>query len=223
MGCSVSTLSEETIRLSNQGFSEVRGKNRLVSQAGYTKSIDMWSLGCLTAALLIGTSVFVNPQDLAYRQNSTAAIITAAAECDLTKLDTEPLWKDVSRQAKDFVKRVVRLEENERLTAEQALQHSWFCEGDRKVLFQARYKKAIERWKPHRPGLDFIEDLDVLIQGRRLSAEFCAMGKRRRSSSVDQDEVEIYAEVGLENRGFISAKAFGDNVARKRLQREQQR
>jgi serine/threonine protein kinase len=182
----------------------------------------MWSLGCLTTALLIGTSIFVDPQDSAYRQNSTAAITTAAAECDLTKIDTEPLWRNVSGQAKDFVKQVVRLEENERLSAEQALKHPWFSQGGRKALLQASYKKAIERWKPHRPGLDFIEDLDALIQGRRLSAELCTTGKRRRSTSVDQEEAAIYTEAGMENRGFVSAKTFGENVARKRLLREQQ-
>lgn len=148
----------------------------------------MWSLGCLTAALLIGTSIFVDPQDAAYRTNSTAAITTAAAKCDLTKLDTDPLWEGVSCQAKDFVKQLVRLDENERLSAEQALKHPWFCEGSRKAFLQSSYEKAIEGWKPHRPGLDFIEDLDVLIQGRRLSADFCKPRKRRRSSFEDEEE-----------------------------------
>lgn len=176
----------------------------------------MWSLGCLTAALLVGTSIFVDPQDSAYRTNSTAAITMAAANCDLTKLDTEPLWKGVSRQAKDFVKQVVRLDENERLSAEQALKHPWFSEGSRKALFQTSYEKAIERWKPHRPGLDFIEDLDVLIQGRRLSADFCVSRKRRHS----QEEAVIETEATLANRGFVFTKAFSDNMARKRLLQE---
>lgn len=171
----------------------------------------MWSLGCLTAALLIGTSIFVDPQDSAYRQNSTAAITTAAAKCDLTKLDTEPLWKHVSKQAKDFVKQVVRLEENERLSAEQALKHPWFSEGDRKAFFQTNYKKAIESWKPHRPGLDFIEDLDALIQGRRLSADFCAMGKRRRSASVDREEAVTHAEAGSEKARVCLRESFWRN------------
>ena len=196
----------------------------MVSQAGYTQSIDMWSLGCLTAALLIGTSIFIDPLDSAYRTNSTAAITTAAAKCDLTKLDTEPLWKGVSRQARDFVKQVVRLDENERLSAEQALKHPWFTQGSRKAYFQTTYEKAIERWKPHRPGLDFIEDLDVLIQGRRLSADFCMARKRRRSLVMDDDEAVIETEAGLENQGFVFVKDFGkNNVARKRLLQEQQR
>ena len=134
-------------------------------------------------------SIFVDPQDSAYRTNSIAAITAAAAKCDLTKLDTEPLWKGVSERAKDFLKQVVRLDENERLSAEQALKHPWFCEGDRKAVIQSSYEKAIERWKPHRPGLDFIEDLDVIIQGRRLSADFCKKRKRRRSFSEDEEEV----------------------------------
>ena len=173
---------------SERDTSEVRGRNRLVSQVGYTKSIDMWSLGCLTAALLIGTSIFVDPQDVAYRTNSTAAITTAAANCDLTKLDIDPRWEGVSHQAKDFVKQLVRLDENERLSAEQAVKHPWFCDGSRKAFLQSSYEKAIEGWKPQRPGLDFIEDLDVLIQGRRLSADFCKTRKRRRSSFEDEEE-----------------------------------
>lgn len=181
----------------------------------------MWSLGCLTAALLIGTSIFVDPHDSAYRTNSTAAITTAAATCDLTKLDTEPSWKGVSRQAKDFVKQVVRLDENERLSAEQALKHPWFSEGSRKALFQKSYEKAIEGWKPHRPGLDFIEDLDVLIQGRRLSADFCLTRKRRRSLCIAEKEEVIETEAGLQNREFVFAKALGNDVARKRLFQEQ--
>lgn len=178
----------------------------------------MWSLGCLTAALLIGTSIFVDPQDSAYRMNSTAAITKAAARCDLTKLDTEPMWQGVSTQAKDFVKQVVRLDENERLSAEQALKHPWFCEGSRKALVQSSYEKAIERWKPHRPGLDFIEDLDVLIQGRRSSADFCMTRKRRRSQIEDDAE-----EANLENGEAVFAKISGDDVTKKWLLQEQQR
>ena len=173
-----------------------------MSQVGYTKSVDMWSLGCITAALLIGTSVFVDPQDFAYRQDSIAAITAAAARCDLTTLDTEPLWKDISSHAKDFVKQLVRLEENMRLTAEQALDHPWFTRGGRKGILQKMYEDATKSWKPHRTELDYIEDLDVLIEGRKRSEAFCARGKRRRSSPSDHEEVALRAKAGLENRGL---------------------
>lgn len=179
----------------------------------------MWSVGCLTAALLVGRPIFAGPEHATSRQSSAAAIATAAAECDLTKLDTQSIWKNVSSQAKDFVRRSICLKEDERLTAEQALQHPWFCAGGRKAFLETMYAKAIERWKPHRPEQDFVEDLDVLIEARRVSAEFCASKKRRRSTSYNAEDAALYTEAGLENKGFVSAKAFGVAVARRRALR----
>lgn len=124
----------------------------------------MWSLGCLTTALLRnGYSVFVNTQDSNYRHDSASAITTAAAKCDLSLLDDSPDWKNVQPQAKDFVKGLLQLNENARMSAEQALKHAWFTEGPRKALFEEKYSQAIRGWKRTMSSADFIEDLDLLI------------------------------------------------------------
>lgn len=124
----------------------------------------MWSLGCLTTALLKnGYSVFVNTQDSSYRHDSRAAITKAAAECDLSLLDHSPAWKDVQPQAKDFVKGLLQLNEDARMSAEQALKHPWFTEGPRKALFEGKYGQAIKGWKRTLSSADFIENLDILI------------------------------------------------------------
>ena len=138
--------------------------NKSVTKLGYTKSVDMWSLGCLTTALLKnGYSVFVNTQDSSYRHDSRAAITKAAAECDLSLLDHSPAWKDVQPQAKDFVKGLLQLNEDARMSAEQALKHPWFTEGPRKALFEGKYLQAIKGWKRTLSSADFIENLDILI------------------------------------------------------------
>lgn len=124
----------------------------------------MWSLGCLTTALLNnGYSVFVNTQDSNYRNDSAAAITKAAANCDLSLLDHSPAWKDVQPQAKEFVKGLLKLDENTRMSAEQALKHAWFTEGPRKALFEGKYSQAIRGWKRTVAGADFIERLEILI------------------------------------------------------------
>lgn len=45
-----------------------------------------------------------------------------------------------------------------------------------------------------------------------------AKGKRRRRSTcLLATEMAIYTEAGKENRGFVSAKAYSQTVAQKRL------
>lgn len=145
---------------------EVRGKNKLVAQVGYTKSVDMWSLGCLTTALLSGSSYFVNTQDSEYRRDSTAAVTKAAAECNLAGIDNDIDWEEVETLAKDFIKQLLKLDEKARLSAEQALEHAWFTEGPRRIFFQESYEKIIHGWTRSTPGWDFIENLDQFIDAR---------------------------------------------------------
>lgn len=110
-----------------------------------------------------GYSVFANTQDSDYRHDSAAAITKAAAKCDLSLLDYSPAWKDVQPQAKEFVKGLLQLNENARMTAEQALKHAWFTEGPRKAFFEGKYSLAIKGWKRTMSSADFIESLDILI------------------------------------------------------------
>lgn len=137
-----------------------------MNQAGYTKAVDMWSVGCVTTALLAGKSYFVNTQDSDYRRNSSAAIIKAAAECNMDRLDNSLAWLGVNQQAKGLVKELLVLDETVRLTAQQALQHLWFTEGSRGVSIGETYKKTLEGWRPWSPGWDFHTHLDCFIEAR---------------------------------------------------------
>lgn len=148
----------------------MRGNNKLVSKTGYTKAIDMWSLGCLATALFSGSSYFVNSQTSSYRQDSSAAVAKASAECDLTRMEIDPTWKDLAPEPKDLIKRLLKLDEHARMTADQALEHEWFTQpSSRKRLIQTAYQKAISTWSTTRPGWDFIEDLTSVIKARTLS------------------------------------------------------
>ncbi len=147
-------------------FSEVRGENRTVNQAGYTMAVDMWSIGCVTTALFAGKSYFINTQDSDYRRNSSAAIIKAAADCNLDRLDNSSAWLDVDQQAKGFVKELLVLDEKTRLTAQQALDHLWFTQGSRRLSLEKTYKQIIQGWKPWSPGWDFLTHLDSFIEAR---------------------------------------------------------
>ena len=145
---------------------EVSGGNKRVDQVGYTKAVDMWSVGCVTTALLAGKSYFVNTQDSEYRRNSSAAIIKAAAECNLDRLDGSSAWLDIDHNAKDFVKKLLVLDEKARLTARQALDHLWFTKGPKHKYLETTYKHIVAGWKRWSPGWDFAEHLDRFIEAR---------------------------------------------------------
>lgn len=97
-------------------------------------------------------------------RDSAPAIYAAAARCDLSLLDHGPAWKEVQPQAKDFVKGLLKLDENARMNAEQALSHSWFTEGYRKAWLEEEYRKKTKAWSRTTSAADFIENLDVWME-----------------------------------------------------------
>lgn len=145
---------------------EIRGKNSLVQEPGYTNAVDMWSIGCVTAAMLIGRPAFALSQASTSRQDSAARVIAAAAECDLRVLDRPEVWGDIDVQAKEFIRRLLVLDERARLTARQALEHNWFTQERHKQSIAIRYDQAIAGWTPGYLGWDFKEHLDRFIEAR---------------------------------------------------------
>lgn len=144
---------------------EVRGKNSLVHQRGYTNAVDMWSVGCVTARLLTGQSAFAISQGSTDGLSSEAIVLAAAAKCDLSVLDDPLVWGDIDEQAKDFIRGLVFLNDRARFTAQQALAHEWFTQRQGSPITDS-YDQAIAQWKPSFPGWDFKEHLDCFIDGR---------------------------------------------------------
>lgn len=128
----------------------------------------MWSIGIITTLLLTGESVFENSKN---EYASSAAVLDAAAECDLAKMDHNSLWQTVNHLGKEFVKSLLVLDEKERLEVEQALQHGWFTNGKRKEAIQQEYEDAIRGWMPSRPLLDFKEDLALFREASRSTID----------------------------------------------------
>ncbi|KAL8903609.1 MAG: hypothetical protein Q9207_003811 [Kuettlingeria erythrocarpa] len=155
---------------------EIRGKNSLVQEPGYTNAVDMWSIGCVTASMLIGRPAFALSQASASRQDSAALVIAAAAECDLRVLDRPEVWGgDIDVQAKDFIRRLLVLDERARLTAKQALEHDWFTQETPAISIASRYGQAVAGWAPSYLGWDFKEHLDRFIEARIPESDVSSM------------------------------------------------
>jgi len=122
-----------------------RAPEILLGSNKYTKGVDMWSLGCILAELLLGKPVFpgtstLNQLDRVMEvtgrptQDDIDAINSPLAVTMLESLPpTKPkklrdMFPTASDDAIDLIKNLLYFNPNKRLTAEQALKHPYVAQ-----------------------------------------------------------------------------------------------
>ena len=111
---------------------------------GHGKAVDLWSMGVITYTLLCGYSPFrsENLPDLVEETRSGRIIFH------------ERYWKDVSKDAKEFILSLLQPDPKKRVNSKQALKHTWL-KGEtatdhdlvpeiKAYLAKARLKRGIE-------------------------------------------------------------------------------
>lgn len=122
--------------------------------AGYTKAVDMWAVGCVAVILLTGGMAFSDPMTGMYSERM-------ARDCDLDFLRTSADWHAVRQRPREFVERLLVADEQSRMTAEEGLQHPWFCNEAHKNDFEELYQRTVKYWRPRQPKspiVDFQDD-----------------------------------------------------------------
>ncbi|KAK5148873.1 hypothetical protein LTR04_000399 [Oleoguttula sp. CCFEE 6159] len=139
---------------------EIYRRNNAISKAsGYSRAVDMWSVGSVTALLLTGEVLFADPLHERWNQNPGEVLLSLAAKCDLNAIDHSKKWESVGHRPKNFIKKLLVLDETQRMTVQLALQHSWFTNKHHTAEFEAVYERAIKDWKPRRKVFNVIEFL----------------------------------------------------------------
>ena len=87
---------------------------------GYGKPVDLWSCGVLMYQLIFGRRPFDHRKQL--------IMLRSIRNADYSFPYTE--WNHISESAKDLIRKLLVVNPSNRLTAKQALQHTFFNEGE---------------------------------------------------------------------------------------------
>ncbi|KAL5246988.1 hypothetical protein ACHWQZ_G019004 [Mnemiopsis leidyi] len=82
-----------------------------------SRESDVWSIGVITYVLLSGLEPFPSPN------HGDAGTYSNVVRCDYEFI--KPFFNKVSKNAQDFISKLVTLVPEERLTVKEALQHPW--------------------------------------------------------------------------------------------------
>jgi serine/threonine protein kinase len=150
---------------------------------GYTKAVDMWSVGCVTVILLTGGLAFTDPITNVYSER-------LARDANLEILQKSKDWQMVRRRPQEFVERLLVLDESTRLNADEALRHSWFYNEVHKNDFEELYQRTIKNWQPRPPKTPIVDFNDNSGSMRSLAGAASLRSLGRRISNRGQNPVE---------------------------------
>ncbi|XVE77321.1 hypothetical protein DITRI_Ditri13aG0053100 [Diplodiscus trichospermus] len=107
-----------------------------VLHRSYSLEADIWSIGVITYILLCGSRPFW--------ARTESGIFRSVLRSD-PNFDDLP-WPSVSRQAKDFVKRLLNKDYRKRMTAVQALTHPWLRDDSRPIPLDILIYKLVKSY-----------------------------------------------------------------------------
>ncbi|GAA5870460.1 hypothetical protein JCM8547_004038 [Rhodosporidiobolus lusitaniae] len=107
---------------------------------GHGMAVDLWSVGVITYTLLCGY--------IPFRATETQQLID---ECQAARIEFhDRYWKNISLDAKAFIRSLIQANPADRPTAEQALKHKWLVEAIEKEHAHDLGEGFRENWNPRR-------------------------------------------------------------------------
>jgi serine/threonine-protein kinase RCK2 len=153
----------------------------IVKDERYSKSVDMWALGCVLYTLLCGFPPFYD--------ESIEVLTEKVAKGQYTFLS--PWWDDISKSAQDLISHLLTVDPDRRYTIREFLAHPWirvvgptpreekkYPDGPLRAFDSARLAEGDRRYDFRSPGaVNLREVFDVSYAVHRQEEE----GKRRRA------------------------------------------
>jgi len=92
----------------------------VLNASGYGKEVDMWSIGVITYILLCGFPPFYG--------DTVPEIFEQIMEANFDY--PEEYWGSVTKEAKDFINKLLVVDSDKRMSAVDALRHPWLANGN---------------------------------------------------------------------------------------------
>uniref|UniRef100_A0A7S3NBH0 Calcium-dependent protein kinase 1 n=1 Tax=Euplotes harpa TaxID=151035 RepID=A0A7S3NBH0_9SPIT len=195
-----------------------------VIKKSYNEKCDLWSCGVIMYILLSGEPPFNDPK----ADNEAIMKKVEKGKYDLTK----GVWKTVSKEAKDLIKKLLTYAPEDRISAEEALKHPWIkdCKvevdsdatnnalgnlktfrSDQKLkVAAASYigSQLISKSEKERLGKIF-KQLDANGDGKLSKEEIHDGYEEHFGKLLNEDELDrLFDEVDTDKSGFIDYSEF---------------
>ena len=199
-----------------------------VLRKNYNEKCDLWSCGVIMYILLSARPPFGGQDDNDIMERVATGIYD---------LESPPFDK-ISKSALDLIRKLLNMDINQRISAEQALNHAWFKENKSQELYNQindndTMKNLIENLKNykrtsviqetalaylvhHFPQIkDVINSCKLFNQidksgdGKITKAELLkGLSERYKSKTLEKDVDEIYKNLDMDNNGYIGYEEF---------------
>ena len=199
-----------------------------VIKKNYNEKCDVWSCGVIMYILLSGRPPFGGDDDREIMDN------VKKGKYDL---ESSPFNK-ISKSAIDLIKKLLVMEVNKRINAQEALNHPWFKEQKAKELYnqikdENIIKKLLSNLKKYKRNsviqetalaylvhnfpqmkdvvnaCKLFNQIDINGDGKITKAELLkGLSSKIKSSTLENDVNEIYKNLDMDNNGFIEYEEF---------------
>ncbi|CAG8460486.1 1246_t:CDS:2 [Paraglomus occultum] len=124
-------------------------------QVGHGKPVDLWSMGVITYALLSGRPPFYGET----QGELFDAIIDGSYDFD------DSIWSDVSKEAKDFIAKLLAYDPIKRMTARKALLHPWLSGATNDVNLISATRPNFSARAMFRKAVNVVQGVNRLQKG----------------------------------------------------------
>ena len=196
-----------------------------VLKKNYNQKCDIWSCGVILYILLSGRPPFIGEDD----NEIMANVLTGKYD-----LNSKP-FNRISKSAKDLIKKLLRMDKDKRISAQDALNHSWFKEKKSKELYNQInddniIKKLLNNLKNYKRdsviqetalaylvhnfpqmkdvvnACKLFSQIDLNGDGKVTQKEL--LETKIKSETLEKDANAIYKNLDMDNNGFIEYEEF---------------
>ncbi|KAI8883747.1 Pkinase-domain-containing protein [Backusella circina FSU 941] len=181
-----------TVKIADFGLSKVIWDNSTLTPCGtvgytapeivrdqkYSKSVDMWAIGCVLYTILCGFPPFYD--------ESIRALTHKVARGEYTFLS--PWWDPISPAAKDLIQHLLCVDPEKRYSIEQFFQHPWVTKSE---FPPPAPKKSVDDSLPLKP---LIEKKKMPVDARTQAIQNAAARAATRAAAA-QEELDRNAQL----------------------------